>query len=411
MNLLNHEVILELFRDYYLIFVMCLFIGAFLLTFYLIPKVLWVSKEKNLMAEVVGRSAHSTETPSFGGVAFYITLIMVLALIQSLRLNYVGSHLIGAITILFMVGLKDDLVISTARVKLFGQIAAACFLVFSPEMHLTSLHGFWGIYEIPEILGLFLTTFLVIALINAYNLIDGIDGLAALVGIVICTAYAVVFYVSGHPYFVLISVSLGGILSAFLRFNYSRGQRKIFMGDSGSLIVGLVLAFLRIKLLVMVQSLPMVREGFSPSNRLLFVACILFIPVFDTLRVILLRLLKGDSPFSADKEHAHHILLDLGLSHKKSGIFLASLNILVICIFWLFSKLLSNVWLSILVVAMYGAMFLLFYVLKKKSILRMEMMEIEDWSQKTEEESSQVAQLDKDRIPESEKEKITFDHA
>jgi len=382
MNILNHEVILELFRDYYLLFVMCMFLGTFAVTFYLIPKVLWVSKEKNLMAEVVGRSAHCTETPSFGGVAFYITLILVLALIQSLRLNYVGGHLIGAITILFMVGLKDDLVISTARVKLFGQIAAACFIIFSPEMHLTSLYGFWGIYEIPEILGLLLTGFLIIALINAYNLIDGIDGLAALVGIVISTLYATIFYITENPYFVLISVSLGGILSAFLRFNYSRGKRKIFMGDSGSLIVGLVLAFLSIKLLVMTPYLPTIRQGFSPSNRLLFLACILFIPVFDTLRVILLRLLKGDSPFSADREHAHHILLDLGLSHKKAGIFLTSLNLLVIGVYCILANLLSNLWLSFLVTAMYGSMFLLFYVLKKKSILRMEMKETEALSPK-----------------------------
>lgn len=390
MNLLNHEVILGLFRDNYLLFVLCLFSGAFAMTFYLIPKVLWVSKEKNLMAEVVGRSAHSTETPSFGGVAFYITLIMVLALMQSLRLNYVGSHLIGAITILFMVGLKDDLVISTARVKLFGQIAAACFLVLSPEMHLTNLHGFWGIYEIPELMGLFLTTFLVIALINAYNLIDGIDGLAALVGIVISTTYALIFFITEKPYFVLISVSLGGVLSAFLRFNYSRGQRKIFMGDSGSLIVGLVLAFLSIKLLVMAPYLPMIQEGFSPSNRLLFVACILFIPVFDTLRVILLRLFKGDSPFSADKEHAHHILLDLGLSHKKAGFFLASLNILIIFTFWYFSNLLSNLWLTFVVLTMYGAMFLMFYVLKKKSIFRMEIIDAEARNSETEEVSAPV---------------------
>ncbi|MFN4764634.1 MraY family glycosyltransferase [Gillisia sp. Q332] len=388
MNLLNHEVILGLFRDNYLLFVLCLFSGAFAMTFYLIPKVLWVSKEKNLMAEVVGRSAHSTETPSFGGVAFYMTLIMVLALIQSLRLNYVGSHLIGAITILFMVGLKDDLVISSARVKLFGQIAAACFLVLSPEMHLTNLHGFWGIYEIPEILGLFLTTFLVIALINAYNLIDGIDGLAALVGIVISTTYAVIFFISEEPYFVLISVCLGGILSAFLRFNYSQGRRKIFMGDSGSLIVGLILAFLSIKLLVMAPYLPMIQKGFSASNRLLFVACILFIPVFDTLRVILLRLLKGDSPFSADKEHTHHILLDLGLSHKKTGFFLTSLNILVISIFWYFSNKLSNVGLTFLVLALYCVMFLIFYVLKKKSILRMDMIDAEARSSEAEKNSA-----------------------
>jgi UDP-N-acetylmuramyl pentapeptide phosphotransferase/UDP-N-acetylglucosamine-1-phosphate transferase len=210
------------------------------------------------------------------------------------------------------------------------------------------------------------------------------------VGIVICTVYAVIFYITKNPYFVLISVSLGGILCAFLRFNYSRGQRKIFMGDSGSLIIGLVLAFLSIKFLVMPPYLPMIREGFSPSNRLLFLACILFIPVFDTLRVILLRLLKGDSPFSADREHTHHILLDLGLSHKKAGFFLASLNLLVIGIYWFFSNILSNLWLSLLVAAMYGAMFLLFYFLKKKSNLRIEMKEAKNLRTKNEYESSHV---------------------
>lgn len=392
MNLLDHEVILELFSAYYLLFVMCMFLGAFAITFYIIPKVLWVSKEKNLMAEVVGRSAHSTETPSFGGVAFYITLIMVLAFIQGLRLNYVNGHLIGAITIIFMVGLKDDLVISTARVKLFGQIAAACFLVFSPEMHLSSLHGFLGIYEIPWILSFLLTGFLIIGLINAYNLIDGIDGLAALVGIVICSAYAAAFYISENPYYVLISVSLGGILCAFLRFNYSKGHQKIFMGDSGSLIVGLVLAFLSIRLLVMSPGLPTIRQGFNPSNRLLFVACILFIPVFDTLRVILLRLLKGDSPFSADREHSHHILLDLGLSHKKAGVFLAFLNITVISTFWFFSNKLSNVWLIFLVATMYGAMFLMFFLLKKKSLVILEIKEAENWKMQTEEERFELSQ-------------------
>jgi UDP-GlcNAc:undecaprenyl-phosphate GlcNAc-1-phosphate transferase len=388
MNLFNHEVILELFNGHYLMFVICLFAGSFVLTFYLIPKVLWVSKEKNLMAEVVGRSAHSSATPSFGGVAFYITLIMVLAFLQSLRLNYVGSHLICAITILFMVGLKDDLVISSARVKLFGQIAAATFLVFSPEMYLTGLYGFLGVYEIPATLSVLLIAFLIIALINAYNLIDGIDGLAALVGIVICTAYATVFYVSEKPYYVLVSVNLGGILCAFLRFNYSRGERKIFMGDSGSLIVGLVIAFLSIKLLVMPTSLPDTGEFLRLSNRFLFVSCVLLIPVFDTLRVILLRLLKGDSPFSADRNHSHHILLDLGLSHKKSGIFLASLNILVISTFWFFSNKLSNLGLTLLVAAMYGLMFLLFYLLKKKRLVRIELAEDESRRTETEEGKS-----------------------
>jgi UDP-GlcNAc:undecaprenyl-phosphate GlcNAc-1-phosphate transferase len=392
MNLLDHEVILVFFNSYYVLFFILMFLFSFAFTFYIIPKVLWVSKEKNLMAEVVGRSSHSTATPSFGGVAFYITLILALSVILSLRLNYLGGHLICAITILFMVGLKDDLVVSSAKAKLFGQIAAACFIVFSPEMQLTNLYGFWGIYEIPEICGFLLTCVLIVGLINAYNLIDGIDGLAALIGIVICGAYVRVFYVLESPYYVLVSVTLGGILCAFLRFNYSRGTQKIFMGDSGSLIVGLVLAVLTVKLLVMAPYLPNIAKGHSPSSRPLLIVCILFIPIFDMLRVIILRLLNGVSPFSADRRHSHHILLDLGLSHLKAGLFLACLNILIIKAFWFFENILSHLWLNVFVAGIYCATFLLFYLLKKKSIFRMQLAKAKAEASclKTKEETSPI---------------------
>ncbi|MGM1057519.1 MAG: MraY family glycosyltransferase [Bacteroidota bacterium] len=367
MNLLNHEVILELFRDYYLLFVMCLYSGAFALTYYLIPKVLWVSKEKNLTTTINSRSAHIVETPSFGGVAFYITIIMVLTLIQTMRLTFVGNQLIAAMTILFMVGLKDDLVISTAKVKIFGQIAAACFVVFSPEMQLTTLYGFLGIYEIPEAVGFIITALIVVALINAYNLIDGIDGLAAIVGIIISMVYAWVFYGTGQPYFVLISISLAGILSAYLRFNFSRGHRKIFMGDSGSLIVGLILASLTVKHLVMVPYEPLVAEGFDPANRPLFLLCLLFIPVFDTLRVMSLRILRCESPFAADRNHAHHVMIDLGFSHFKASVLLALFKVLIIGVYLFLSNKLPHFALVLLVVGIYAGSFLLLGRLKRTS--------------------------------------------
>src|SRR5699024_10186921 len=154
--------------------------------------------------------------------------ILMLSILQTLRLTYVGNHLIAGITILFMVGLKDDLVISTARVKFFGQLAAVCFLVFSPELQLDNLQGFWGIYEIPLLFSYLIKAVIAIALINAYNLIDGIDGLAAMIGIVITGIYAYIFHLTGNSYFLLVCVGLIGILSAFLRYNFSRGQRKIF---------------------------------------------------------------------------------------------------------------------------------------------------------------------------------------
>jgi UDP-GlcNAc:undecaprenyl-phosphate/decaprenyl-phosphate GlcNAc-1-phosphate transferase len=364
MNLLDQEVIIELFRSYYVLFIFWLFFGTFLLTYYVIPKVLWVSKEKNLMAPVIDRSSHATAVPSFGGVAFYITLILVLSLIQSMRLANVGNHLIAAITILFMVGLKDDLVVSTARVKLFGQISASCFIVFSPELQLDNLNGFWGVYEIPVLLGYILMTILCIAIINAYNLIDGIDGLAASIGIVISGMFAIVFYTTGHPFYVLVSVSLAGTLSAFLRYNFSRGERKIFMGDSGSLIVGLILGFLAIKLLTREPYMPLVEQGVDPGNRPLFLACLFIIPFLDTIRVMLIRMLNKRSPFSADRNHVHHVLLDLGFSHKRTCLILASVNVSIIVIYIYALNELTNLWLSLFVCSLYSGLFLLIHQLK-----------------------------------------------
>ena len=193
MNILNQEIILRFFRGHYDLFIAEVFIATFLLTYYLIPKVLWVSREKNLMAGVNDRSSHRIAVPTFGGVAFYITVVLVLSILQSMRLTYVGNHLIAAITILFMVGLKDDLVISTARVKLFGQITAALFLIFSPELELDTLYGFLGIAAIPLAVGYLIKAFIVLALINSFNLIDGIDGLAGIIVIVISLAYGYFF--------------------------------------------------------------------------------------------------------------------------------------------------------------------------------------------------------------------------
>ncbi len=367
MNILDQEVILEFFRVNYELFMLCNFLGAFGLTYYLIPKVLWVSREKNLMASVNERSSHSIAVPIFGGVAFYTTMILMLSILQSMRLTYVGNHLIAAITILFMVGLKDDLTVSSAKIKFLGQVTAACFLIFSPELNISTLHGFFGIYEIPYWLGYSLKAFLVLGLINSFNLIDGIDGLAAIVGIVISGVYSFAFYHIGEPFYVLVSLGLTGILAAFLRFNFSRGNNKIFMGDAGSLVVGLILAFLSLKILAMAPDMALMNQGHHPGNRLLFLACALFIPIFDTLRVIIIRKLQGHSAFSPDRNHVHHVLLDLGLSHWKASLGIGILNLIVLWIYFYFSDKLSQPWLLFLVVLLYSGCFILFARLKKLS--------------------------------------------
>ena len=227
MNIFNVEIISLFFRDHYFVFLSTIFLGTFVSTWYIIPKIIWVTNEKQLTKPVIDRSVHIKPIPTFGGVAFFMTMILTLSLVQALRLSYVGNHLIAAVTILFMVGLKDDLVVSTARVKLVGQFLAIAFLVFSPELEITSLNGFLGIEEIPLWLGCSLAAFVLLAIVNSYNLIDGIDGLAAVAGIIIGVVYAVLFYFTGQHFYVLVSMTLVGMLAGFLRFNFSRGRRKI----------------------------------------------------------------------------------------------------------------------------------------------------------------------------------------
>jgi UDP-GlcNAc:undecaprenyl-phosphate/decaprenyl-phosphate GlcNAc-1-phosphate transferase len=365
MNILDQQVLLELFRGYTLLFTFGTFLLAFCLTWYFIPKVLWVTREKQLVKEINHRSSHNIEVPSFGGVAFFLVLILIISILQSLRVSYTGNHLIIGLTFLFMAGLKDDLVVSSAKLKFVSQIFAAGFIIFSPELLLTNLHGFLGITEIPLWLGYGLKLLVVVALINAYNLIDGIDGLAGIAGIVICSSFAVIFHIINEPYFVLLSVTVVGVLAGFLRYNFSRGDRKIFMGDGGSLTIGFLIAFLSLKILVRNESPTLLDEGFMPENRVLFLAAILFLPIYDTLRVIVLRLIEKKSPFEADRNHLHHVLLDNKLSHKQASLVLGGINILIIAVFIFLSRHFESIGLSLIMLLVFLVVGIVFEILKK----------------------------------------------
>ena len=363
MNIFNAEVISEFFRNHYFFFLTSIFLGTFISTWYIIPKIIWVTNEKQLTKPVIDRSVHVKPIPTFGGVAFFMTMILTLSLVQALRLSYVGNHLIAAITILFMVGLKDDLVVSTARVKLVGQFLAIAFLVFSPELGISSLNGFLGITEIPSIVGYGLAGFVLLAIVNSYNLIDGIDGLAAVAGIIIGVIYSVVFYFSGEHFYVLLSMTLVGMLSGFLRFNFSKGSRKIFMGDSGALVIGLLIGFLTLRFLSLEGSLGI--QGFPSENRLLFVLAVLFIPFFDTTRSILIRLLNKKSPFEPDRNHTHHVLLDAGCTHMQASLLLGLLNSVVVAAILILSTSFGSWVLSGILLGIFGLCCWGFDLLKK----------------------------------------------
>jgi UDP-GlcNAc:undecaprenyl-phosphate GlcNAc-1-phosphate transferase len=311
-------------------------VNSFLLVFYIIPKISWVIKSRNLNDTPDSRSSHTDATPTMAGIAFFITLIMVMFFIQYFDTENIGLNLIASSTLIFMVGVKDDLVISSPREKLILESLATMFLFFNNAMEVTTLHGFLGIYEIPEIIAYIGSVLIAITIINAYNLIDGIDGLAATVALVIFSIFGLIFFVLHQYFYFLLCLSSIGMLLAYLVYNFST-KKKVFMGDTGSLLIGFCIAFLTLKFIAIDVS-NYNFFSFTPENGLIIVVAILCIPIFDLFRVIGVRLLNGNSPFFPDRNHSHHILIDNGMSHFKVSMLLGFINYaMVIIIIWLSS--------------------------------------------------------------------------
>ena len=346
-----------------------LFVTIFLVTYILIPKIRNISLTFNLTDTPGVRSSHANSTPSFGGVAFYVSFIIALFFLQFFFENQVSLTLLVGISVLFFTGVFDDLVNLRAKVKFFGQFLGVALLMSQPDFRIISMHGFLGINEIPLIASIVGSMFFLLALINAFNLLDGIDGLTSITGIIVASFYSYMFYQLGYFYYLSISITTIATLLAFLRFNFSV-KRKIFMGDTGSLTIGLVLGLLTLKL--MTADAVYASLHFNPKQLPLILVAVLFVPILDTCRVMMIRLLKGVSMFSADRNHIHHIIVDYGLSHRKASSLIGLVNF-CIGLFMFFVIINYNTLQSaLLLISIFAAgIILLFLMNRNKRALRL----------------------------------------
>ncbi|WP_235016429.1 MraY family glycosyltransferase [Aquimarina sp. AU474] len=352
------------------------FFGAYALTYFTIPKIIGLVENKRLMDEPNNRSSHKTKTPTLGGVSFFYTIIFTLFFLKQWDSNSEAMYIIPGLTILLIIGLKDDLLVLAPFTKLLAQLCALGFVLLNENFIVHSLNGFLGIHEIPIYLYYLVGGFVMLTVINAYNLIDGIDGLAAIVGIVILIMYATIFYFTNDFFYTLLCLALNGSLIAFLSFNLS-STKKIFMGDTGSLIVGFIISILTLKFLTLTKesynNLPFLLE-----NGPIIAMSILIVPLFDTARVFTIRIANKKSPFSPDRNHIHHILIDyLSLSHRQASLFLGGFNLLFVVLFIFLGSTSKNGYLLIfLIIIIIGLGYLFFRLdfsfsnLKKKLILR-----------------------------------------
>ena len=345
---------------------------VFLGSLFLIPKIRQLSLKLNFSDTSNPRSSHQGKVASFGGVAFFLSYVFVLFFAETLDTSHVSLTLLASITIMFFTGLLDDMSNLSPRVKFLAQFIAVSFLMTEPDFRLLSLHGFMGIYEIPLYISVTGSMIFLLGLINAFNLIDGIDGLTGITGIIVASFYSYMFYMLDYYYYLTICLATIATLLAFLRFNFSR-RRKIFMGDTGSLVIGLVLGLLTFKLLSLDND-AYVSLSFHRQQLPLFLISVLFVPLLDTIRVMILRAARGVSMFKPDRNHLHHIIVDFGLSHRRASFFIGLLNSMVALIMFFVIQTFNDLSsLLILLGLFFIAILLLFLMNKNQSAIRMKL--------------------------------------
>ncbi len=338
---------------------------AALVSFIAIPSIIRIAEIKHLFDEPDDRKHHIHRTPTLGGVAIFAGLIFSLTFWADQDAIIELQYIISAVILLFFMGLKDDLFNLVAYKKLAGQLLASFILVHWAGIKITTFYGLFGIYDLPLLSSYALSIFSIVVITNSFNLIDGIDGLAASVGILASFVFGLWFYSAGVTQYAILASCMMGALIGFIYYN--KAPAKIFMGDTGSLIVGVILSILAIKFIEMNRILD--REH---PNKVLVVPvvtlAILVIPLFDTLRVFAIRILQGRSPLSADRNHIHHLLLSLGFSATQIVLILVSFNMVVIGLVYQFQFVKGELLLALLLGTCVGLSSLIASRVRKKTL-------------------------------------------
>lgn len=320
-----------------MIILVLVFITAFAVVLYATPALIKVAVLKRLIdMPTEDRKIHKRAIPTIGGIIIYASTLFSFSLwfniddLHEYDIIYESVKefkiLVATSIVLFFVGVKDDIIGTSPVKKLFANILVGLILVLMGDIRITGLHGVFMVDFIPQWGSIFLSLFTYIVVVNAMNLIDGVDGLAAGVGLIASCVFGTWFIFANEYTLASLSFALGGSLMGFLIFNFS--PAKIFMGDSGSLIIGMFLCVLSIKMI----EYPAARiDNFwiHISNPVLAVAALIY-PLTDTLRIFIIRAAKGQSPFAADRNHLHHRLLDCGFSHRKTVIIIYAFSIITV---------------------------------------------------------------------------------
>ncbi len=307
------------------IYYLCVTAIAVLLVLMILPSVIHVARQKNLFDDhSLSRKEHGYGIPRLGGVAFCLSIILTSLLVAKNGSGLPMYDLYAATIVLFVMGVKDDLTGVHFHTKLTVQAVVATIITVPGDIRITNLHGIFNLYQLSYVQSIFVSVLVIMFIINSFNLIDGIDGLAGTLGVIACCTFGCCFILTNQTALAALAFSTAGALVAFLAYNYS--PAKIFMGDAGSLFLGMLCAVFAIKFITIKE----VSSNLNLQTAPAFALAVLIIPTFDTCSVIFTRLINKKSPFKPDRNHIHHRMLRLGLTHMQTTFILCFTNLLFI---------------------------------------------------------------------------------
>lgn len=308
--------------------VLIAFFASMFAVMWIHPLVVRIAIEKNIVDNPDARKLQRVPIPVLGGCAVLFGIL--------LGIGFTSAHCdctsllvtITAMTIMLYTGTMDDILELSPRLRFAIEIIVVAILIMANDQSISNFYGLWGLDVIPQWLAIPLTIFASVGIINAINLIDGVDGLSSGYGVMACIAFAILFYLAGDISMLTLAVVTAGSLIPFFLHNVFGKRSKMFIGDGGTLALGIVFSTFVINTLA---DGSIVGEFVDSNFGLIpFTLAALSIPVFDTLRVMMARIVRRTSPFSPDKTHLHHLFIELGFSHAGTTVSILTLNSLII---------------------------------------------------------------------------------
>ncbi len=298
---------------------------AFALVYAIMPAAIKIAHQKGLVANPNDRSSHHISTPIIGGVPIFLGIIFTTLLLTPKDQWGELQYILAGLVIVFLVGMKDDIENLSPLHKMTGLIVAISILVVRGGVQLEGMYGLFGLEgNFPQWLCMLVSGFTLLVITNAFNLIDGINGLAGTIGAIVSISFGIWFFMTEQTYLGILSMTTAGSLIAFLRFNMS--PAKTFMGDTGALVIGLLLGVMTIEFIDLASTAD-IPEGYTFNHPIAVAVSILIVPLFDTIRVFTTRMLRGKSPLSPDRRHIHHLLIDSGYEHLEATAILGVANL------------------------------------------------------------------------------------